>query len=153
MCYNTYHGWWSFKGRRIEEMTMAEALQVSSRSTSKGKNITLWVLQIAAAGMFLMAGGSKLAGAAPMVALFNTIGAGQWFRYVTGGIEVVSAILLLVPGLAAFGAGLMVSTMIGAVLTHVAVVHTNPAVPVVLLIAMAVVLWGRWSQIAGRLGR
>jgi hypothetical protein len=47
----------------------------------------------------------------------------------------------------------MVSTMIGAVLTHVAVVHTNPAVPVVLLIAMAVVLWGRWSQIAGRLGR
>ena len=113
----------------------------------------LWVLQILAAGMFLFAGSLKLAGAAPMVALFNTIGLGQWFRYATGGIEVVAAILLLIPGLAAFGAALLVCTMIGAVLTHVSVVHTSPAMPLVLLTVCAVIFWGRRGQIAERFGR
>ena len=44
--------------------------------------IALWIdlFQIALAGMFLLAGGSKLLGASAMVALFNTIGIGQWFR-------------------------------------------------------------------------
>lgn len=132
---------------------MSEAVQAVVLPTSRGKNITLWVLQIAAAGMFLMAGGSKLAGAAPMVALFDAIGIGQWFRYVTGTIEVGSAVLLLIPGLAAFGAALLVCTMIGAIFTHLTIVHTSPAIPVVLLVAVAVILWGRRSQIADRLSR
>ncbi len=132
---------------------MTEAVQSLIGSPSKGKNVGLWVLQIVAAAMFLMAGSMKLADAAPMVALFNTIRVGQWFRYVTGGIEVVSAVLLLVPGLAAFGAALLVCTMIGAIYTHLAIVHTNPAIPVLLLIAVAVILWGRRGQIAERLGR
>jgi len=34
--------------------------------------------------MFLMAGGSKLAGVPAMVSLFDQVGVGQWFRYVTG---------------------------------------------------------------------
>ena len=49
--------------------------------------IALWSVQVVLAGMFLLAGGSKLAGAAAMVALFDAVGVGQWFRYVTGGIE------------------------------------------------------------------
>lgn len=32
--------------------------------------------------------GSKLAGAPAMVGLFDTIGIGQWFRYLTGSLEV-----------------------------------------------------------------
>lgn len=132
---------------------MTEAVQTLSRSTGKGKNVGLWVLQIAAAGMFAMAGISKLAGAAQMVAMFDLIGLGQWFRYLTGGIEVVSAVLLLVPGLAAFGAALMVCTMTGAVLTHLTVVHSSPALPFVLLVAVVVILWGRRDQITDRFGR
>ena len=53
--------------------------------------------------MFVMAGGSKLAGAPTMVQLFDAIGLGQWFRYVTGTIEIGSAILLLIPSLASVG--------------------------------------------------
>lgn len=132
---------------------MAEAVQSSVGSTGKGKNVVLWVLQILAAAVFLMAGGAKLAGAAPMVALYNTIGLGQWFRYMTGLIELASAVLLLVPGLAAFGAVLLVCTMIGAVITQLAVVHASPAVPLVLLVVGIVILWGRREQIAARLGR
>ena len=130
---------------------MAEAVQSPVESPRKVTNIVLWVLQIVAAVLFLMAGGAKLAGAAPMVATFNAIGVGQWFRYVTGGIEIVSAVLLLVPGMAAFGAGLLVCTMLGAIVSHVTILHTSPAVPVVLLIVVAAILWGRWEQSAARL--
>ena len=132
---------------------MSEGVQGSLGPASKGRNMLLWVLQILAAGMFLFAGSLKLAGAAPMVALFNTIGLGQWFRYATGGIEVVAAILLLIPGLAALGAALLVCTMLGAVLTHVSVVHTSPAMPMVLLTVCAVIFGGRRGQSADRVGR
>jgi uncharacterized membrane protein len=33
-----------------------------------------------------------------MVGLFDAIGIGQWFRYLTGGLEVLGAVALLVPG-------------------------------------------------------
>ena len=59
--------------------------------------VALWLTQIALAAMFLFAGGLKLTGAPELVALFDAIGIGQWFRYVTGSIEVVSAVALLVP--------------------------------------------------------
>ena len=86
--------------------------QAPSVGRSRSGLIALWVVQIALAGMFLLAGGLKLLGAPAMVALFNTIGIGQWFRYVTGFIEVGSAIALLVPSIAVFGALAAVPTMI-----------------------------------------
>ena len=48
---------------------------------------------------------------------FDKIGVGQWFRYVTGGIEVASAILLLIPRLTPVGDAFLLATMTGAVLT------------------------------------
>jgi putative oxidoreductase len=110
---------------------------------SRAVTIILWVLQIVVAGMFLIAGGSKLAGAAPMVDMFNTIGVGQWFRYVTGLIEVGSAILLFVPSLAIVGAILLICTMVGAIIAHFTVLHTPPTMPVVLLALSAIIAWLR----------
>jgi uncharacterized membrane protein YphA (DoxX/SURF4 family) len=98
--------------------------------------------------MFLLSGGSKLTGAAAMVALFDAIGVGQWFRYVTGGIEVVSAIALLVPWLAPFGASALIATMVGAVATHLFIVGGSPAVPIVLLLGSVAVTWARRDQIS-----
>ena len=80
--------------------------------------VALWLTQIALAAMFVFAGGLKLTGAPDMVGLFDAIGIGQWFRYVTGSIEVVSAVALLVPAWAPFGALLLIPTMVGAVATH-----------------------------------
>jgi putative oxidoreductase len=110
-------------------------------------SIALWGLQVVLAGMFLLAGGSKLAGAAPMVALFDAIGVGQWFRYVTGAIEVVSAIALVVPSLAAFGALALVATMTGAVATHLFFIGGSPVAPAFLLVGSVVVAWVRRDQI------
>ena len=103
--------------------------------------------------MFLLAGSSKLAGAAAMVGLFDAIGVGQWFRYVTGSIEVVSAIALLVPSLAAFGAIALVATMTGAVVTHLFIVGGSPAMPLLLLAGSLVVAWARRDQLAQVLSR
>ena len=44
--------------------------------------------------VFLGAGGAKLAGVEMMVETYNTIGLGQWFRYLTGIIEVGGVVLL-----------------------------------------------------------
>jgi putative oxidoreductase len=68
-------------------------------NTRRYRDHVAWVLQILAAAMFLFAGGSKLAGQQAMVDTFGQIGLGQWFRYLTGIIEVGSAVLLLVPSL------------------------------------------------------
>ena len=113
--------------------------------STRAKTIVLWTLQALAAAMFLMAGTLKLAGAPPMVQLFAAVGIGQWFRYVTGTIEVVSAVSLLVPPLAVFAALALAATMIGAVFTHLFIVGGNPAIPLVLLIVTVTIAWMRRS--------
>jgi putative oxidoreductase len=117
------------------------------KERSRAVTIIAWILQILAAAAFLSAGIPKLLGNPMMVDMFNTIGVGQWFRYVTGGIEVGSAFLLLLPGRAVFGAILLMCTMAGAILTHLLVLHTPPTGPVGLLILVAVIAWLRWDQI------
>ena len=100
-----------------------------------------WILQIVVAAMFLGAGGAKLAGAVPMVQMYDVIGVGQWFRYVTGIIEVGSALMLLVPSLAGFGAALLACTMVGAIIAHFTVLHSAPTGPVVLLVLSGAIVW------------
>ena len=105
----------------------------------------LWALQIVSAIVFLMAGGSKLAGVPMMVQMFGVIGIGQWFRYVTGTIEVVSAVLLLIPSVAAYGAAALAVTMIGAIVTHLFIVGGSPLMPIVLLASTVTIAWARRS--------
>jgi uncharacterized membrane protein YphA (DoxX/SURF4 family) len=94
-----------------------------------------------------MAGGSKLVGVPAMVSLFEAIGVGQWFRYVTGVVEVTSGIALLVPAAAIFGAMLLIPTMLGAIITNVFIVHASPVIPLLLLLAAAAVAWVRRHQL------
>jgi putative oxidoreductase len=103
----------------------------------------LWILQVGSAAMFLFAGGLKLAGVPMMVQEFGIIGLGQWFRYFTGGLEVISAVLLLVPSLAFFGALPLAATMVGAILTHLFIIGGSPVVPIVLLGTTTSIAWAR----------
>ena len=129
-------------------MSLAPSLtQVSPLRRGRTGFVALWAVQIALAGMFLLAGSSKLVGAPAMVGLFDAIGIGHWFRYLTGLIEVGSALALLVPSFAVFGALALVPTMVGAVATHLFIVGGSPAVPVVLLLASAGVVWVRRHQL------
>ena len=106
----------------------------------------LWTLQIVSAAMFLFAGSLKLIGVPMMVQQFGVIGLGQWFRYLTGGIEVVSAVLLLIPAVAAYGAATLAVTMVGAIIAHVFVIGGNPLIPILLLASTATIAWQRRSD-------
>ena len=119
----------------------------TNRQRGRAALIALWLTQVALALMFLMAGGSKLAGVPVMVSLFGQIGVGQWFRYVTGAIELTAGIALLIPSAAIFGAMLLIPTMIGAIVVNVFVVPASPVAPLVLLLLAAAVAWARRDQL------
>jgi len=123
--------------------TIIEGTRLRSGSTGKIMNVGSWILQIGAAGMFLMVGFFKLTGDPQMVGLFDAIGLGQWFRYVTGSLEVLGALLLLIPRLSGLGALMLFGVMIGAVVTHVFIVGGSPLMAIILLIVTGVVAWGR----------
>ena len=126
----------------------AESQALPNQPTqSRTKRVALWAFQIIVAGLFLMAGGSKLSGAPDMVALFDAVGIGQWFRYVTGAIEVGSALMLLIPSLAAYGSLLLVATMTGAVLTHLFVIGGSPVGALVFLVAAGIIAWARRNEL------
>jgi len=110
-------------------------------------HVTLWVLQVLAAAMFLFAGYLKLAGSPDMVALFEAIGAGQWFRYVTGALEALGAIALLHPEDAALGALGLVGVMIGALITDLFIVGITPVPALINLVIVGIVAWGRRSEL------
>jgi putative oxidoreductase len=114
-------------------------------------NVFLWILQILLAAMFLMVGSRKLMGTPDMVGAFEKIGMGQWFRYVTGGLEVIGAIGLLIPRTSGLAGLLLICVMAGAVITHLAVLGGSPALPAGLLVAAIVIAWGRRDRIAALL--
>jgi uncharacterized membrane protein YphA (DoxX/SURF4 family) len=118
-----------------------------SGGSGKALNIILWILQVAAAALFLMAGFSKLAGVPQTVAVFQTIGMGQWFRYLTGALEVIGAIALLIPRLSGIGALLLVFVMLGAIMTHLFIIGGNPLGAIVCLVVTAIIAWGRRRRI------
>src|SRR5712664_2016817 len=122
---------------------LREGRRSASGSTGKIANVVLWVLQIAAAGMFLMVGFLKLSGDAQLVGLFEAIGLGQWFRYLTGTLEVAGAILLLIPLTSGLAALMLAGVMVGAVVTHVFIVGGSPLGAIILLVITGVVAWGR----------
>jgi uncharacterized membrane protein YphA (DoxX/SURF4 family) len=121
--------------------------------TGTALNVALWVLQVAAAAMLGMAGFAKLSGAPEMIALFDAVGVGQWFRYVTGTLEVLGAALLLVPALAGVGALVLAPVMLGAVLTHLFVIGGSPVIPLVLLAVVGFVAFARRDSTLRLLGR
>lgn len=114
----------------------------TSQRSFKATNVSLWVLQVVTAAAFLMAGFGTLSGYPMMVETFDKIGIGQWFRYVTGAIEIASAILLLIPRMTPVGAALLFCTMIGAVLSHLLLIGGSPVPALVLLCFTATILLG-----------
>jgi uncharacterized membrane protein YphA (DoxX/SURF4 family) len=128
--------------------TASPALPSSAPARGRAATLALWALQIALGVAIGAAGAAKLAGAPEMVQLFNAIGMGQWFRYVTGALEVLGALLLFVPALAWRGALLLAGVMGGAVVAHLLVLHTSPAAPLSLLAGLAIVVYARRAEIA-----
>jgi len=109
-----------------------------------------WILRGAIAVAFALFGVEKFPSApdSPWVRLFQQIGAGQWFRYFAGVVEVVGGVLVLIPRTATAGLALLACTMASAVLILVFVIG-RPADSIVaggFFIGLAAFLWSRRSR-------
>lgn len=113
----------------------------TSAPLSLAQRRILWGIRILLALAFGAAGVAKLAGAPQMVQLFEAVGFGQWFRYLTGATEIIGAVLLLVPATGLFGGLLLAATMVGGVATHLLLIGGNPVPAVVLGLLSAFVAW------------
>jgi uncharacterized membrane protein YphA (DoxX/SURF4 family) len=86
----------------------------------------LWAAQILLGAFFLfVAAGSKLTGAHGAVQEFAAIGAGQWFLYFVGVVELVGAIGLLTPWFAGPAAAWLAADMAGASIINATVLHNT----------------------------
>lgn len=102
---------------------------------------------------FVGAGGAKLAGVEMMVGTFDAIGVGQWFRYVTGAIEIGAAVLLWLPTRQVLAAAILGGTMVGAVLAHLLILGPSAVPAIVLGLICVAVIYIHRSQIPATLGR
>lgn len=89
------------------------------------KTIGLWVLRALVAALFLFAAAMKLTSQPMMVDEFATIGLGQWFRYLTGALEAIGAIAVLIPAVSGLGALLLLCVDVGAFVAQIAVIHQD----------------------------
>lgn len=122
---------------------VSETHVTRSRDWPRWKNATAWTLQILAGLAFLTAGLMKLVGDEMQVETFEEIGMGQWFRYLTGALELLGAGLILFPRTAFWGALLLMCVMIGAIFTHLVLIGGSPVPAIVLLLIAAAVAWLR----------
>ena len=114
---------------------------MAADSTSRGRTIAVWALRVILGLAFLAIGAVKLTGTAQTVELFTAIGWGQWFRYLTGSLDVAGAVLLFVPRWTCYGALILTCTVGSATLICILLLHNNPAVPLALTLLAATLAW------------
>lgn len=93
--------------------------------------------------MILGAGVATVAGAAQPVQIFDAIGFGDWFRYLTGVLQVAGAVGLVIPRLCGLAGLAFVGMWLGAVATHLFVIGGSPAPAAVFLVLTGVIAVGR----------
>jgi putative oxidoreductase len=111
--------------------------------TTEGARTLRTVLRLGLALVFLGAGAGKLLSVPPAVALFHTLGFGEWFRYAVGTFELVGAVLLTIPSMARQAALGLVGLMVGAAGTEVLLLHRPPILSLVTMAALIIVARGR----------
>jgi uncharacterized membrane protein YphA (DoxX/SURF4 family) len=111
------------------------------------KSAAFLILKILLAVMFLAAAGAKLAGAKMMVAEFDLVGLGQWFRYFVAIVEIAGAVLLLWPGRTAYGALVLACVCGGAFLAQVFAIHMDFVHTIILGAVFLAIAWAHRAQL------
>jgi putative oxidoreductase len=84
-------------------------------------HVLSWALQLTVAAILLQTLYFKFTGAEESVYIFSTLGVEPWGRLASGVVELVAAVLLLVPATAPFGALLTMGLMAGAIGSHLTI--------------------------------
>lgn len=129
---------------------------VAATPTTTPRRSALWALQIMVGVFFVVASAApKLLGGAYAVQIFVEIGAGDWFRYFVGAVELAGGIGLLVPRLAGLAALGLVGLMVGATYTQLTVFDApaTTVTPIILGVLVVGIAWVRRAEIAASFGR
>lgn len=102
-----------------------------------------WVVRAGVAIFFLLFGVEKFSSdpASHWTKLFHQIGAGEWFQYLTGIVEVLASVFVLIPRTALIGLALLGCTMATAVIIVAFVLHQpgDSIFPGIFLVILAVI--------------
>ena len=101
------------------------SLMFEQTSAAASRNVYVdWMLRFAIAVAFVIFGAEKFPAdsGGSWVGFFDKVGAGQWFRYFTGVVEVLGGVLVLIPWTATAGLVLLATTMGSAVLILVFII-------------------------------
>jgi putative oxidoreductase len=106
---------------------MAPTQQRTAESDAMAFDAIEWALRLGVALVFVGIGCEKVFPSRDSywVKVFTEIGFGLWFMYLTGTIQIIGGLLMIVPRTAVFGAALLACTMIGAILTHLFLLNTG----------------------------
>ena len=85
---------------------------------TRAQQVGSWVAQLIAAGILLQTLFFKFTGASESVYIFTKLGIEPWGRIGSGVVELIAAVLLLIPRTAVLGALLSMGVISGAILTH-----------------------------------
>ena len=92
----------------------------------KRRRITAWTLRGFIGLIFAVVGTTKLTGTGNTIDYFTAIGWGQWFRYVTGSLDLLGVALLFARRLAPYGALIIALSAGLATLISLTVLQGNP---------------------------
>jgi putative oxidoreductase len=120
---------------------MTDTTTAAAVAPFRAKSIGIWAFRILMALLFLMAAAMKLSGQPMMVAEFNTVGLGQWFRYFTAALEVAGSLAVLIPRFSPGGALLLLVVDAGAFIAQVTVLHVDWIHTVVIGLALALLAY------------
>lgn len=113
-------------------------------------SILIIIVQVILGLLFLLIGSMAVAGRKMLVENFRRFGYPQWFRIVTGSLEVLGGIALLIgiwlPWLAALASAGLTLVMLGAVLTHLRIREPLQkfVLPVLMGVLAIVVAFNYW---------
>ncbi len=120
------------------EHDAASGLPASPPKRSLGTVALLWIAKLLAAGILGYAAFLKLLGHQAEIDLFMKLGWEPHGRYLIGGLEIVSALMIIVPQSAIYGAFLGLGIMLGAMIGHLTAFQLD-GIQFALLVAAACV--------------
>jgi uncharacterized membrane protein YphA (DoxX/SURF4 family) len=125
-------------------------MNATTISTSRSTTIFIWILRILMAAVFLPAAVMKLTSAPMLVSEFDLVGLGQWFRYLTGLIELAGGILVLLPAVSVYGAMFLLMVDVGAFVAQVSRIHMDWIHTIVIGALLGTLIYLQRGRLTGR---
>ncbi|MFD7735752.1 DoxX family protein [Kitasatospora phosalacinea] len=135
--------------------TTSAATTSAASAAAPGKALrrTVWTLRVLMALFFALASAlPKLLALPDATTVFDAIGAGDWFMYLTGLVELAGAVGLLLPRLAGPAATALIAFLLCAFAVQLTAMHgENAGTPFLFMVPLAVIAWNRRTETAALL--